>query len=360
MKYPFITFCGLCLGVSAGGVAYAKKSYPYFTGEAVFELQTEEGYDSDDKDNERNNTFWRTEVSPKLSFNRHVFMDGLLVMEPVQESDPGDNNFLDNEGVYIQELKLNYNKGPYAFFVGKFNPGFGIAWDYGRGIWSEEFAEDYQIIEKLGVGGSYTLKTEKAGEHKLTASTFFTDTTGLSESVITGRGNVDKDDGGAANTEDFSSFVISLEGDGVAGVKNLYYQLAFRHLAQGDADAEGDDEQGVAATLGYVFPVVDNVEMDALLEYANIHHFDAGMEDREYLSGSLVTRFFENWNVTVGYTKRNVEPEGEVDINDHLLQATGGYDFGNGLTLDAGWLGTEESDVDTNIIGALARYTVGF
>ncbi len=51
---------------------------------------------------------------------------------------------------------------------------------------------------------------------------------------------------------------------------------------------------------------------------------------------------------------------GAPDMNDHLFQLSGGYDFGNGLTLEGGWKSTEESSVDTDILGALARYTVEF
>lgn len=346
---------------SAPALADETSSYPNLSGEAVFEIQLEHGTDSDDPDNERTNTFGRTEVAPTLQLNEHFFIDGVAVLEPTQDGDPGDDTFFENEGVFIEEIKLNYKNGPWGVFAGKFNPGFGIAWDYGRGIWSEDFAEDYEITEKLGVGTAYTFETEHSGNHTVTASTFFADTSALSESTITGRGRVKKSDGGASNTEDFSSFVVSLDGENAGGIENLSYHLGFRHLAEGDVPtAGGDDEQGFAANVNYVIPVSDAVKSDVLLEVVSISNIDGGTDDARYYTASIVNTLYDDWNVTVGYTKRDIDVSGAADVNDHLLQVSGGYDFGNGLTLEAGWKNTEESGVDTNILGGLARYTIEF
>lgn len=336
-------------------------SYPDISGEAVFEIQMEHGVNSDDADNERTNTFGRMEVAPVIQLNKYFYLDGVAVLEPVQDGDPGDDTFFENEGVFIEEIKLNYANGPWEVFAGKFNPGFGIAWDYGRGIWSEDFAEDYEITEKIGVGGAYTFETERFGNHTVNASTFFADTTLLSESTMTGRGRLRKSDGGASNTEDFSSFVISLDGKNAGGIENLSYHFGFRHLSEGDASlAGGDDEQGIAINVNYIIPVNDKVQSNVLLEFVNISNIDGGTNDARYYTASIVNTIADDWNVTMGYTKREVDISFASDENDHLLQLSGGYDFGNGLTLEAGWKNTEESGVDTNILGGLARYTIAF
>ncbi len=317
--------------------AQAFDPYPDISGEMVMELQNEYAFDSDDPAaDEQNNMFWRTEVAPTVQFTEKFFLDGVIVLEPVMDFDPGENNFFEDEGVFIEEIKLNYENGPWAVFAGKFNPGFGIAWDFGRGIWGEDFAEDYEITEKIGGGVSYTFETENNGDHTLTGSTFFSDTSFLSESIFTGRGNTTKSDGGASNTEDFSSFVVSMEGENVAGVENLYYKAAFRHLGEGDANMGGDDEQGIVATVGHVFPVSDAVEMDALIEFADISNFDGGNDDNRYITGSVITTIHDSWNVAVGFTKRDIDVNGGADMNDHLLQVSGGYDFGQGTTAEIG------------------------
>lgn len=341
------------------GTAQAQ-DYPVLSGEVVMELQSEQTIDSDDSASEHNNTFFRTEVAPTLQLSDHFYIDGVAVLEPLLDFDSGESNYFEDEGIFIEEIKLNFEHGPWSAFAGKFNPAFGIAWDFGRGIWSEDFAEDYEITERIGFGGSYTFDTQDAGSHTVTASTFFADTTFLSESTGTGRGNVTKSDGGASNTEDFSSFVISVDGEDLGGIDNLYYKIGYRHLSEGDADSGGDDEQGIVGTLGYVFPVNDRVDMDVLTELVDISNFEAGTDDNRYFTLSAITTIDEVWNVTFGYTSRDIDVDGGSDIDDHLLQISGGYDFGQGTTAEIGWRNTEEDSTDTYIIGGLIRHSFEF
>lgn len=359
MDQRILFFTALCVGAALiSNAAAAEETQKTFAADVVMELQTEQTLGSDDSSNEHNNTFWRTEVAPTVRLNDSFFIDGVAVLEPVRDFDVDENNFFEEEGAFVEELKLNYENGPWAAFAGKFNPGFGIAWDYGRGIWGEDFAEDYEITEKIGVGASYTF--EGGGEHTLTGSTFFADTSFLSDSVGNRRGDTDKSDGGVSNTEDFSSFVVALEGDDVFEVEDLYYKLGYRHLAEGDADVDGNDENGFEATAGYTFPISGRVKADALVEYVDISHFEGSENDNRYFTASVVTKIDDAWNVTLGYTGRTVDVDGGDDVDDHLFQASGGYDFGNGLTLEAGWRNTQEGGDDTNMIGGLARYSFSF
>ena len=334
---------------------------PVFSADAVIEMQNEYALDSDDPDLDgRNNVFLRAEMAPNLRLNDNFFIDGVIVLEPVQDFDANEDNFFEETGIFIEEIKLNFKHGPWRAFIGKFNPAFGIAWDYGRGIWGEDFAEDYEITERLGVGASYRFETEQAGTHTLTASTFFADTSVLSDSIGTGRDRTSKHDGGSANTEDFSSFALSLEGEDVAGIENLYYKLGYRHQAQGNADSGGDDETGGVITLGYSAPVSDRTEAKVFLEYAGIGNFDTMLEDRNYLTASIGVTFDERWIGTVSYTNRQIVADGGEDYDDNLLQISAGYDFGQGTTAELGWRHTDEEDINTDIMGVLVRHQFSF
>jgi len=336
-----------------------QSNYPVVSGEVVIELQNEYTTDSDDPaTDDYNNMFLRTEVAPTIQFNENFSIDGVLVFENIQDREPNEDNFFDNEGIFIEEIKLNYENGPWAAWAGKFNPGFGVGWDF-RGIWGEDFAEDYEITEKIGVGASYTFETEGFGAHTFAANTFFADTTFLSGSVITKRDVLDKDDGGVSNTEDFSSFVVSLSGEDLAGVENLYYTLGYRNQSEGDVDTGGDNENGFVVTLGHNFAVSERVEMDALVEYVDINNFEAGTDDNRYLTTSLITTIDDQWNVTASYTSRDIDST-VGDSDDHLFQLSGGYDFGQGTTAEIGWRNAEEGNVDTDIVGALVRHTFEF
>ena len=216
--------------------------------EVVVEAQSQ-------KETEHDHTFLRTEVAPTLAFNEHWFIDGVLVLEPLDREElTRRRRTFDREGVFVEELKLNYQHSiedhSVQIFIGKFNPAFGTAWD-ARGIWGEDFAEDYEITEKLGVGGAFTLQTASLGIHTVSASSFFSDTSALSQSIISTRGRTNKRDGGAANTEDLSSYAIALDGEQLGGITGLNYHFAYRHLKRGDANIGADDESGYAVTINY-------------------------------------------------------------------------------------------------------------
>ena len=55
-------------------------------------------------------------------------------------------------------------------------------------------AEEYAIVERLGYGITLNQDFGDLGKHKLNVSTFFKDTTSLSNSVITDRGKTKKSD----------------------------------------------------------------------------------------------------------------------------------------------------------------------
>lgn len=127
---------------------------PSISGEIVTEWQNEYTYKSDDANNELNNMFGRIEVAPTIGITEHIFIDGVIVTEPFDQGidkNPGDDRYFKSEGTFIEEVKLNFEIGNFAIWGGKFNPEFGTAWDFGRGIWGEDFAEDYEVTEKLAL-----------------------------------------------------------------------------------------------------------------------------------------------------------------------------------------------------------------
>lgn len=344
--------------------AYAAESTPVLEAGLMAEWQNEYRDSDDDAIDGTNHSFLRAEVAPTLHLSERFFLDGVLVFEPfvqAAELNAYDSIWFDREGAFIEEIKLNYTSGPYAAWAGKFNPGFGVAWDFGRGIWSEDFAEDYEITEKLGLGGSYTCESKQLGTHTLAASTFFNDTSALSGSIITSRDKVRLSDGGAGNTEDFSSFAVSLSGENAGGIENLGYMLSYRFLGEQDKNrtSDTDDESGFAATLKYAMPLNNDLSFDMLAEYARLDNFE-GIRNasRNYYSASVITQIHENWNLTVGYTLRDIKNDDTgASVDDHLLQLSGGYNFSNGLTAELGWRASQEAQVDTDIIGFLFRYT---
>jgi len=124
MNFKTIT---LCLSLCVMSQAAQADNIPTLSGEAVFELQNEYTAESDDTGTDGyNNMFLRTEVAPTIQFNENFYFDGVLVFENIQDRDQNDNNFFDNEGAFIEELKLNYESGAWSAFAGKFNPYLAV------------------------------------------------------------------------------------------------------------------------------------------------------------------------------------------------------------------------------------------
>ena len=70
-------------------------------------------------------------------------------------------------------------------------------------VYGTDLAEDYEISERIGLVGDWLLNAGANGEYKVSAATFFADTSIFSESALRGRVDTRKRDGGIGNTESF-------------------------------------------------------------------------------------------------------------------------------------------------------------
>ena len=153
-----------------------------------------------------------------------------------QVRDRGGDQFFDDQGAWIEQLYAAYRYDQLDLFAGKINPRFGIAWEFAPGVYGREFAEDYELTERIGFGAA-TLDRPDLGEHRLSASTFFADTTALGESVITRPRFTDpatervkrnrKSYGGVSNTESLSSYAVVLEGAAIPFLGGFTYHLSY-------------------------------------------------------------------------------------------------------------------------------------
>jgi len=152
---------------------------------------------------------------------------------------------------------------------------------------------------------------------------------------------------------------LSLEGENIAGINGFYYKLGYQNQAEGDADINADRQTGYAMTLGHEISFNERIALDGLIEFVDINNVDGASVDSQYITTNLVTTIDEMWNVTVSYTARDIET-GANDVEDHLLQISGGYDFGQGTTAEIGYRYAEELGSETNIIGGLIRHAIEF
>lgn len=323
------------------------------------ELENDWDYDSNDPTVERNNLFTLTEpeatihLAPGLSIFTHA------VLQQVSAANPDENRIFENQGLFIEDLYLAYEQDWFGIKGGKFTPNFGIGWDKIPGVYGSDFAEaGYEFAERIGVGGSLTLKNKEFGAHTVSASTFFLDTTFLTHSAIQGRGTKGLADGGVSNTEDFSSFAIALDGEDIAALPGFGYHLAYIHQRQGRGNDA--DETGFAIGATHVLKFGDGFELTPLVEYVRFDDAEGTTDlDRDFLTvaGRLTWR---GWNVAVSYTGRDTDSPDGTSVDDDNFQISAGYGFESGIAIDLGWRHVDEARVKTDGIGVLVAYRIDF
>ncbi len=347
----------LSLDVSKG---IAAEQFPRVERAVAIELQNDWNYQSEDLDNEHNQLFIKIEpeatlhVAPGLSLFAHG------VVEPVRDPGPGEDRAFEDEGFYFEDLFLRYEAGGFALQGGKFTVAFGLGWDAAPGLYGSEFAEaGYQFTERIGLIGSAELVEGKdTGAHVLSAHGFFLDTTVLAQSVGTGRGTTGKSDGGVSNTEDFSSYAITLDGENVAAINGLGYRLAYIRQAPGQGNET--EETGVSIGLTYTVEFGNGLSLSPFIEYVRFNDAEGVTgQDREFLT--LAGRAdWKNWNLSVSYTERDTESSSGVETDDFQFQASVGYQFDFGLEFNLGWFIANESGIETRRVGAQLVYGFDF
>lgn len=345
------------LAVSHSAAMAQAESYPKVSGELAVEIQNDWTYESDDRANQNNDLYTTTEPSVSIAFTPSWSLFAHAVLEPVQDPEQFENRVFEDHGAFMEDLFVAYDNGPFSAKAGKFNVGFGIAWDLTPGVYGTDLAEDgYETAERIGGLASWTFASEAVGEHRLSAGSFFLDTSVLSESTPRGRGVTRKEDGGVSNTEDFSSFILSLDGGKLPHMGELAYHLAYMHQGSGESDTA--DENAFAVGLHTSITIGPEITLTPLVEY--VRQQDAGGvagEDRDFLTLAAQAEW-QGFNLALAWTGR--ETDGTTDQDDHQFQVSVGYAFDFGLTFDAGWKITDEANVQTRTLGAIATYTFEF
>ncbi|MBK1697636.1 hypothetical protein [Rhodovibrio salinarum] len=335
--------------------------FPRVDVEIPMELENDYTASSEDEDAEINDLFATIEPGISVRFTKELSIESSLVFEPVQDPDAGDDRFLEDHGLYAEEIFVNYETERFAAYAGKFNPTFGTAWDIAPGIFGTDLAEDYEITERIGAGGAIKFGGDgfgagDFGEHRLALNGFFADTTALSDSLITSRGELDLDDGGPSNTEDLSSMSATLDGGNMPGVPvNYHLGVQFQEGGRGTPE----DQTGYVVGLNGSYPLTPTITLEPMVENAYFEDFGGVQENRNYLTGGA-SLLYGPWNAAVSYTNRHVDPEGEDSFSDDQVQVSAGYAFANGLTLDAGYKYTEDAGTHAHVIGALLTYNFAF
>jgi len=334
-------------------VEEALKSFPRIESKIAVELENDYTTKSDDKSKEINDLYTTTEIETGVYFTKQFSIQSLLVFEPVLDPKPFKDRTFGDHGLYAENLFVQFERGPFGFIAGKFNPSFGIAWDAAPGVYGVDFAEDYEIAERLG--GGITLTHEADGsKHVFQANIFRADTTFLSNSAFTKRGRIHLGDGGASNTKWPESFSLTLDGEQVAAMPGFAYHLGVRHQAKGDGDVK--NEFGVVVGAQQEINLGEGQSLTLLAEGVHLDNAEAGPDDVFYLTGS--GEFITGpWSASVAHTWRHTDVSGASNINDHQTQVSAGYEVPDGplqgVGFNIGYKHVEEAGVKSHVLGFL-------
>ncbi len=348
----------LFAGAMGAGEAAEVKSYPYVSGEVAIEIQNDWTYQSDNGDAVLNDLTTLTEPQAVLHFTPELSFLVHGVIQAIRDPGPRDDRVFEDHGIFIEDIYLKYATDWFSVFAGKFTPNFGLGWDITPGVYGTDFGEaGYELAEQIGLGATVTFANKRLGAHTLSASTFFADTTVLSQSAINNRGRTRLSSGGPGNTEDLSSFAVALDGEKIPALPGFGYHIAFVSRADGAGSTE--DETGIAIAAMYSFSV-GGIGVSPFIEY--VHFDDLGGtsgDEVDFLTTSLQLTW-KKWNLAFSRTARDTDIAGGTDTDDHLVQISAGYAFEFGLGIDIGWKTTEEANIDSETLGVLLTYGLTF
>ncbi len=303
---------------------------------------------------------------------RLIVPEGLsLETEIVLEGEPGYEHgerggqgaFFGEHELVFEEFTLNFERefGAANFFLygGKFAPVVHLDSEEFSGVYGYRLTREYEIEQRIGLGGGIKLNAEDLGKHGFDASFFAEDTTIFS--------NVDgmrrhRRDGGVSNTGDLSSYALSLSGgdfhtlrDGVAAflVEGFSYRIGYAKQARG---AGGErDESRWSFSARRIRQLTENFFFNLAKETVIIKNFE-GQANRDIKRTSFALDLdWKLWTPAGGYAliENSSDRDGSI-FNFSLSRAIGKAKIG------IGYQRVKDRGEVVGRIGTLLSYEGGF
>ena len=359
MKFARRSGLFLCLFLPECGTAKAEEATSSFELEVESELEFQTVFHSEEAT--------PSLMTGELELDAVVPLAGGLTLqvgvgfEEVNEEEGEffeESEYFRQMGLFMEEIFLAYETENIRIHAGKFNPTFGVGRELAPGPFGHQLPEDYyEQLERIGIGASYSFGSEAVGEHTLTFESYFADTSFLSGSLVSSRHRLHLSDGGPANTEDLSSYSISLAGSLPIPRLGLEYSTSYMKNA---VEGEGD-ETGFAIALFGSAPLAETVTFNPFLEYVDFSNAEGEQQDRNiFTAGGTV--YYEKWNAAVSFSRVSSDPhDDEVeDIDTREFQVSLGYEFENNLQIDFAYLlSTVEINEErsrNHILGIMLRH----
>ncbi len=315
---------------------------------------------ADETSEEITDIFTHSHISGDYKINDHLSVSGSVILEgdPAGHTHGGDatrtgDHVFDDHPLYIEALTFNYDEDYMGAYAGKFTPHIGIDTHNVPGWWGMLVFEDFQLRNKVGFGG-YT----QNDHHRLDVSTFFADTTFLSQSTLFNQTDASDRDAGASNTENFSSFTANLSGH-ILDNDHINYYVGYAH--QGVDQSGEEDENRYVFGLSSSYDLYDDTTATAMFDVTQINHMNGETShDRRYATVGFNIDIHQ-WNIGGTYTHINNDAdEATESLNGFNTQMSAGYNFGNGSGINVGYQAQDSDGENSDRLGGLLRYHTDF
>ncbi|MFT6106123.1 MAG: hypothetical protein ACJA0S_000790 [Rickettsiales bacterium] len=349
----------------------------------------EDNFDSDNRKNQHRDAHLNSRLNVNLKISKNFSLSTIAEFDQSKQQSEdnrrnqlitggGDQSF-ENEGLFVDELVLNYNHKNLSFMAGKFTANFGDAWIYDNAIWVNQIAQRYRQDEKLGLGFAGRAGNRKTfGEYVFGFSAFTNDRKNLDNSTITKRDGTPKKDGEVGDTRSLKSYVLSTDIHYDFGNdEKLSYHFSYLNLDinerqnQSNIPSKINDQKAYAVNMKYDYPLGKNFLLKSFVEYVAIDNLGGNVEkDSKTLTINFTAQIYKDFFMTLARAK-----EKELEVNNSGLgrsinEISFGYDFDNlnqlleGLSLSIGY---KENKIDSRIssvtdksFGFLVRHKIEF
>jgi hypothetical protein len=345
-------------------------------------ISYENTFDSDNSNDEYKNANLNSRLGLNFKLSNSFSIKSVIKFEDVsnQRATFNDTNrFFEDEGMFLDEWVLGYDRKNFSALAGKFNPNFGDAWKISNGIWVNEIAKNYETDEKIGFGIIQRAGNEEAnGKYVFGLSVFTNDRKNLDNSIITKRDSDSKTDGKVGDTRSLSSYVVSTDIYYKFGEKEkLSYHFAYLNLAINDRQNTSNipalinDQKGFVANMNYKYPVNKNFLLDSFIEYASFRNFGGDVDKKaNFLTINFTGYIYDSFLITLAKAQEKQIKIAQNGVDSSIEEISIGYKFDNlspvlkNLLLRLGYqqniVDQKVSSVESRSFGALVQHKIEF
>ena len=247
----------------------------------------------------------------------------------------GNNRTFENLGINLGELSLKYSNGNNSLIAGKFTTNFGTAWRWNKGIFVHTIPQNYALNEKLGLTAVTKYgNVKKTGLYNFSLSLFTNDRKNFDNSLLHRKNSDTKSQAIAGDTRSLSSMTLATDINFEFSEKEkLSYHIAYSKLGiNKNATAVALDrlkkQTGVVFGMNYKFPIQQNLDLETMLEYANIQNINGNSNiSDKYFTSNLILKYYSHYSLMIGNSNNRNKNRLSARSSMNITEINLGYEF---------------------------------